>query len=89
MKKMFLVLAFLLVGCGYLVDEQSAIRAMEDQGFTNVKIVEESRVFPILGGCSDSDTAAFGMNAINSQGKLIGATVCVGWPFKGSTIRYK
>jgi len=92
MRLLFSILVFAACGwfacCrGFMVDRSEALRAANDSGYTEAKITSESRVFSSFAGCSRSDAAAFDMVAKNPNGKPVKILVCVGWPFKGSTVR--
>ena len=90
------IAAFLLLaaGCnvavGSLVKDQTAITAMQSAGYTDVQVVRRANVFVSLRGCSREDSVKFDMQATNPQGEVVtNAYVCVGWPFKGATIRFR
>jgi hypothetical protein len=93
MKHIMVVLAIALAtivgftGCGFLADEDQAVRAATNLGFTEVKV--ESRAVFLLNwrGCSKSDDAGFTVTGKNPQGQRVKLLVCVGWPFKGATVR--
>lgn len=74
-------------GCrGCFADEQQAVRALETQGYSDVKITDHHWIFVTVQGCG-ADAAKFDAVATNPAGKKVNVYVCVGWPFKGSTIR--
>ena len=74
-------------GCrGCFADESQAVRALETQGYSDVKITDHHWIWVTLQGCG-ADAAKFDAMAINPAGKKVSVYVCVGWPFKGSTIR--
>jgi len=83
------LLVALFFGCcrGYMVSRADAMQAADFAGFTEAEIISESRIFPSLAGCSNSDAAGFLFRAKNAQAKRVQILVCVGWPFKGSTVR--
>lgn len=78
-----------LTGCGAMVSDKDALKAVEDQGFADPKIIDKDITFIDWRGCSKEDDAAYEVEATNAQGKRVTLTVCVGWPFKGATIRSK
>ena len=91
-----IVVAFLLLaaGCDYVLgsmaDQQTAINAMTSAGYTDVKVVARHNIAVSFLGCSTEDSAKFDMVATNPQGEVVtNVYVCVGWPFKGATIRYR
>lgn len=95
MKKLLIVFvcvcicSFTLTSCGACVSDSDVTKAVEKQGYTDVKI-KSKHIFTVeMRGCSGSDDAAYKITATNSQGKRVGLTVCAGWPFKGVTVRSK
>ena len=83
MKKPLLALAlvFALSGC-FPMGEESATRAVEAMGLTDVKI-EGMAVF----GCSNDDNFRSRFSATNPKGQRVTGVVCGGF-FKGSTVRF-
>lgn len=77
----------LSMGSGILVDESVAIVALDKQGFSEIKIVEKNWFLVGLRGCGNSDAAKFTAIAKNPRNETVDVFVCVGWPFKGATIR--
>lgn len=72
------LVALLLTGCS---DPKAASRALDDMGFTDVRLHGWS-----LFGCgNDGFTTRF--EAKNPQGKRVSGVVCSAW-FKGSTVRF-
>ena len=83
-----ILLAFVLYGGrGSCADSKQAIRAMENIGFSEVKVIDKSVWFVGFRGCSSHDGAMFTARGINPAGKEVEVSVCVGWPFKGATVR--
>jgi len=72
---------------GTCADEGVAIRAMEYNGHTNVKVLGHKWFAVGLRGCDATDAALFPVVSTNSAGKTVSQIVCVGWPFKAATIR--
>ncbi len=70
-----------------LVDESTAVRALEIQGFSDVRITGRHWFLVGMRGCSDSDVVKFDATATNPRGDRVELFVCAGWPFKGATIR--
>jgi len=93
MKKILIVLMILaiaLTGCfGACVSDDSVVTAVENQGYTDVEILDKDIVLVGWAGCSDDDAAAYEVKATNSLGKRVNLLVCAGWPFKGVTVRSK
>lgn len=88
-------MVLIVAGCEYVVgtsfvDQQTAISAMESAGYTNVQVVGRQNVFVSLLGCGKEDSVKFDMVAVNPNGETVTNTyVCVGWPWKGATIRFR
>lgn len=82
MKKTIIAIAALtiLVGCG--VNPQTATRALEAQGLTQVDIGGWS-----MFGCGQEDNFKSSFKAVGANGQKVTGTVCSGW-FKGVTVRY-
>jgi len=72
---------------GYLVNDDFAVKALENHGFSNVEVVDRGVFLVGFRGGSASDAVIFRTRAINSIGKEVKISVCAGWPFKGATIR--
>jgi hypothetical protein len=73
---------------GHATSETRARHAVTNQGFTHVHKIGAHYVFAPLYGCSDQDAAQYIYRATNPAGKVVTVKVCMGWPFKGATIRY-
>lgn len=87
---LLVALLFLVFGGPLMVSDNQAVRAMESAGYTDVKVTTRVNYFVTFYGCAEGDSAYFEMRGKNSKGDLItNAFVCVGWPFKGATIRYR
>ena len=87
---LFAIVFMILFGMrGCMVSATKAISAMEEQGFSEVEILDHSYLFVGLQGCDSKDSAAFDVRAKNTNGKTVNMVVCSGWPFKGATIRSK
>jgi hypothetical protein len=76
-----------IAGCGFLADEEQAVRAVTNLGFTEVSVQSRKVLFLEWRGCSKSDDAGFVVTGKNPQGRTVTLLVCVGWPFKGATVR--
>ncbi len=74
-------------GCGFMADEDQAVRAVTNLGFTDVKVESRMVFFLDWRGCGKSDDAGFRVSATNPKGQRVSMLVCVGWPFKGATVR--
>lgn len=85
---LFIVFIFWPVSCmrGTFVEDSEAVQALETQGYSNVKINSYHWFMVTLRGCGQ-DAALFKTTATNPAGKNVDINVCVGWPFKGATIR--
>ncbi len=74
---------------GIIVDNDVAIRSMEAQGYSNIKVIDKSWFAVGFQGCDSSDAAQFTVQATNPAGKPTVVYVCTGAFFKGGTIRVK
>jgi hypothetical protein len=88
----FLLLAFLglvifFSVSGSFIDSSEAVRALETQGYSDVNVTESHWFAVVFRGCSNSDSAMFEATAANPAGKTVNVFVCIGWPFKGATVR--
>lgn len=88
-KVVVLMLALMLAACGLLVDDSDATRAVTNMGFTNPVVIDKDVVAVEWAGCSEEDAAAYTIAATNPRGVRVSLLVCVGWPFKGATVRSK
>jgi hypothetical protein len=84
---LWLGFVLLVMGRGSCADPQSAVTALKNQGFSNIIIVDQSYMLVGVRGCDGSDAARFTAQATNPAGKRVKMYVCVGWPFKGATLR--
>lgn len=84
-----LVLVVFGLFAGNFVDESVALRALENQGFEQVRILNKDIFFVSLRGCDKSDAAKFDAVAVNPAGKEVQVYVCSGWLLKGATVRSK
>jgi hypothetical protein len=85
-----LVLAAAVVIFGYrgsCASSDQAIRAVENLGFTDIEVVDKAIWFIGFRGCDSKDAALFTVRGKNPAGKVVEVGVCVGWPFKGATVR--
>lgn len=80
-------LVWLALCRGIFVSEDTAIRALETQGYNDVVVTDHAYLFIGLRGGDGGDAARFICQAINPAGKEVEVYVFVGWPFKGATIR--
>ncbi len=78
--KNILFTVVMLISC---TDSESAVRVLENQGFTDVNTTGYS-VF----ACSDDDTYHTGFTAKGPTGKYVSGTVCCG-VFKNCTVRFE
>ena len=66
-----IALAVLLFGCGAMVSDQDAIRAANDQGYSDVVILEKHYIAPEFFGGSKNDDVAFEARAKNPLGREV------------------
>lgn len=81
-----ILFVLLLFVRGMLVEPSVAVNALQNQGYSDVEVVDSSWILVNFQGCG-SDAAIFHCKAINPAGKKVDINVCVGWPFKGATVR--
>tara|TARA_B100000508_G_C11435908_1_gene266012 strand:+ start:956 stop:1234 length:279 start_codon:yes stop_codon:yes gene_type:complete len=74
-------------GRGALVGDAKVYTALENLGFTEIQVTDKAWFLVGMRGCSERDAAMFTATAVNPVGKRVTTTVCVGWPFKGATVR--
>ncbi len=73
---------------GAMVKPSDAVRALETQGYSDVHIIGEPKWVALSWrGCGGGDAALYNAQAKNPIGKQVDVFVCVGWWFKGSTVR--
>jgi hypothetical protein len=83
------VLVIWLSGCGACVDDDQVRRAVQKQGYSEVKLGKKSIILMSWTGCGRSDAAAYEATALSTKGKRVDLIVCAGWPYKGVTVRTK
>lgn len=84
----FFVLLLLFVGFrGVFCDQADAVRAVEDEGYTDVVVAARHVAFVSWRSCSGSDAAQFDVDAVR-HGRRVRLHVCAGWPAKAVTIRH-
>lgn len=88
MKKTAILCLFLL-SC--VTDDNDAIKALTDLGFTDIVITDRTATLTHWYGCSDDDGTAYSAQAKNPAGKTVNMTVCCGGfgNVKGCTVRSK
>lgn len=72
---------------GILISKQSAVTALEKNGFTNIRIIKKQWHFLKMRGASDGDDVRFVAKATNPIGKEVTMYVYAGWPWKAATIK--
>lgn len=81
--------AFLGVGRGVFASEDLAVRTLEAQGYSDIKITDHDWFFVGLRGCDEKDAARFTAEVTNPAGKPANVYVCTGAFFKGGTVRVR
>jgi len=81
------VLVILAALPGYFMDDSRAVGLLEKQGFSDIKLKSKDWLFVSVFGCGSDDNVKFTFDATNPVGKQVQVEVCVGWPFKGATLR--
>lgn len=72
---------------GSFINESVAVEVLESAGYSDVVIKDHKWFMVGVRGCG-SDAARFDAVAKNIKGFYVKPFVCVGWPFKGATIRF-
>jgi hypothetical protein len=76
---------------GAFVKSDVALQAAQAQLGANVELGSKHVWFVHWRGCDKGDVAMFKVQPYSdAQGKIVdNAIVCAGWPFKGTTVRFK
>ena len=81
MNKLILIVVIgMLTAC---TRPDNAVRILQEQGYTDIQITGYKWF-----ACSKDDSTATGFMAKSANGMKIEGTVCSGWVFKNSTIRF-
>lgn len=87
------ILAFLGAICltGCFTNDNEAIKALDDQGFTSISITDRGALFAHFEGCGEDDGHWYEASATNPVGKRVNLLVCCGanLSFKGCVVRSK
>lgn len=91
MKRLSFVVACVIVLVACATNDSEAIRALYDNGFSNIAIQDRGFMFAHFHGCGEKDGNWYEANALNPIGKPVHMLVCCGAliSFKGCTIRSK
>lgn len=85
MKRLAVIaLVVAIAGCSAFTDPEDATRVLENAGYTQVKMTGYQFM-----ACSKDDTYHTGFEATAPNGKRVRGTVCAGFWFKNSTIRFE
>lgn len=71
---------------GLLVNESTAVDAVDKVGFTEYQIVSREWFLVFIRGCSRDDQVKFNFTAKDQRGKTVSGYVCAG-VLKGPTLR--
>ncbi len=82
-----LIVALIFESFGMLVSKDRAVKALTDQGFSNITVTKRAWFLVGMRGCSGSDAVRFTAKATNPAGKNVEIYVCTGLLFKGATMR--
>lgn len=72
---------------GRLTSSAGALRAADNIGMTDTKVISKSVLFVGFRGCSEDDVALYRVQGTDARGKVRVIEVCQGFLFKGATIR--
>jgi len=80
---------FLILVCfrGSCVNAKDVIPGVEKQGYSELRITDSHYMFVGFRGCDTGDAACVEMTGKNPAGVPTDIVACVGWPFKGVTVR--
>jgi len=81
------VFLFVGFGRGIFASQDVAVRTLESQGYSNIRIVDHAWLAVGFRGCDRLDAARFTAKVTNPAGKPAKVYVCTGVLFKGGTIR--
>jgi len=81
MKKLLVLSLLFFSAC---TDEHNAMRVLQENGYRNVQLTGYGWF-----ACSKDDTFRTSFIAISPNGSQVKGTVCSGFIFKNSTIRFK
>lgn len=70
------------------ISEESAVRAAEGFGYTNVQVTDRHTFFVNFQGCAKEDLVMFDVTATDANNVERSFVVCDGL-FKGATVRFK
>lgn len=89
--KLYLIICALICLSGCVVNDAEAIKALDDNGFGNIVIVERGAIFSSFNGCGRDDGVYYIASASNPSGKQVRMLVCCGGigSFKGCVVRSK
>ncbi len=84
MNKLILAVCFMSVFIGGCVDQETALRVLSSNGYTNIQITGYSPF-----SCSEDDFNSTGFIATSPSGQKVRGAVCTGILFKNATIRFE
>lgn len=86
-----LMLFWIIVGGfgGFFVEENVAVKSLEQAGYEDVKVINRAVFFLSFRGGSRSDSVRFTCSAKNPAGQEVETYVFAGWLFKAPTPRAK
>jgi len=74
-----------------MTNDNEAIKALDDQGFSNISIMDRGAFGAHWAGCGEDDGNYYNVVATNPAGKRVSLLVCCGgaMSFKGCVVRSK
>ncbi len=85
---LIVVVSVFILFRGFMVDDEDLRQPVRTAGYTDVGIIDKTRVFSWTAGCDSGEAVAADIKAKNAKGEVVDLIVCRGWPFKGATVRY-
>jgi hypothetical protein len=76
---------------GCTTNDSEAIKALDDNGFSDISITDRGAIFAGWEGCGKDDQNYYHASAKNPAGKRVNVLVCCGggFSFKGCVVRSK
>ena len=89
MKSILIAACLCVAACA--TNDSEAIKALDNNGFTNITITDRGFLAASWEGCDDKDGNWYHATATNPTGKRVNMLVCCGGAldFKGCTVRSK
>jgi hypothetical protein len=89
--KLLVIVCSIVMLAGCATNDHEAIKALDDEGFSDISITDRGFMFAEWQGCDKRDGNWYHAHATNPRGKPVNMLVCCGssLSFKGCTVRSK